>query len=100
MVDELAELGVTTPVLPGIMSFVNVEGVRRMSALNGTSIPDALQRRLDLADGTPSAVRELAVETCTALAQKLLDAGAPGLHLYTMNFSRGTTEILRNLGLR
>jgi methylenetetrahydrofolate reductase (NADPH) len=100
MVDDLAALGVETPVLPGIMSFVNVEGLRRMARLNGTHIPDALQRELDLADGTPSAVRELAVETGTALAQKLLDAGAPGLHLYTMNFSRGTTEILRNLGLR
>jgi methylenetetrahydrofolate reductase (NADPH) len=100
MLDDLAGLGVTTPVLPGVMSFVNVEGLRRMARMNGTSIPDALERRLDLADGTPSAVRELAVETSTALAEKLLDAGAPGLHLYTMNFSRGTTEILRNLGLR
>lgn len=100
MVDELAALGVSTPVLPGIMAFVNVEGLRRMSRLNNTTIPDALERRLDLADGTPSAVRELAVETGTALAQKLLDAGAPGLHIYTMNFSRGTTEILANLGLR
>ena len=62
MVDELAALGVDTPVLPGIMSFVNVEGLRRMSRLNGTAIPAELERRLDQVDGDPPRVRELAVE--------------------------------------
>ncbi|MBA2283685.1 MAG: methylenetetrahydrofolate reductase [Acidimicrobiia bacterium] len=100
MVEELAALGVDTPVLPGIMSFVNVDGLRRMAGMNASTIPDELHRKLDLAAGTPSAVRELAVEVGTELGQKLLDGGAPGLHLYTMNFSRGTTEILANLGLR
>lgn len=100
MRDELAALGVERPVLPGVMAFTNVAGVRRMSAMNGTRIPDDLQRRLDLADGTPSAVRELAVEVSCALGRRLLDAGAPGIHLYTMNFSRATTEIVHELGLR
>jgi methylenetetrahydrofolate reductase (NADPH) len=99
MVEELAALGVDTPVLPGIMSFVNVEGLRRMSRLNGTTIPADLERRLDQVDGDPPHVRELAVEVCSELGQRLLDGGAPGLHLYTLNFSRGTLEIWANLGL-
>ena len=99
MVDELAALGVDTPVLPGVMAFVNVDGLRRMSGLNNTAIPDELQRKLDLAAGTPSAVRELAVETCTALGERLIAGGAPGLHIYTLNFPRATTDIWANLGL-
>jgi methylenetetrahydrofolate reductase (NADPH) len=99
MVDDLSALGCDTPVVPGVMSFVNVEGLRRMAGLNGAAIPAALERKLDAVDGKPSEVRELAVEVCTELSQRLLDGGAPGLHLYTLNFSRGTREILGNLGL-
>jgi len=99
MVDDLAALGCHTPVLPGVMSFVNVEGLRRMARLNAAAIPADLERRLDLVDGKPPEVRELAVEVCTELSRRLLDGGAPGLHLYTLNFSRGTNEILANLGL-
>ena len=99
MVSDLADLGVDTPVLPGVMAFVNVPGLRRMAALNGTVIPDELERRLDEVEGTPSAVRELAVEVCTPLIAELLEGGAPGVHLYTMNFPRAAKEIWANLGL-
>jgi methylenetetrahydrofolate reductase (NADPH) len=99
MVDELAALGVDTPVLPGVFAFVNVEQARRFSGINGAHIPDDLQRRLDQVDGKPPEVRELAVEVCTALGERLLAGGAPGLHVYTLNFSRATKEIWSNLGL-
>jgi methylenetetrahydrofolate reductase (NADPH) len=99
MVDELAALGVDTPVLPGVFAFVNVEQARRFAGINATRIPDDLQRRLDQVDGKPSEVRELAVEVCTALGERLLAGGAPGLHLYTLNFSRATKEIWANLDL-
>jgi methylenetetrahydrofolate reductase (NADPH) len=99
MRDDLAALGVETPVLPGIFAFVNVEQARRFSRINGATIPPELDRRMAAAEGTPSAVRELAVETCTALGQRLLDEGVPGLHIYTLNFSRATREIWANLGI-
>jgi methylenetetrahydrofolate reductase (NADPH) len=67
--------------------------------VNGARIPDDLERRLDLVDGKPPEVRELAVEVCTALGERLLAGGAPGLHIYTLNFSRATKEIWSNLGL-
>jgi methylenetetrahydrofolate reductase (NADPH) len=99
MLDDLAELGVDKPVLPGLMAFVNVGGLRRMSAMNDAKIPDDLQRKLDLVDGDPSEVRELAVETITELAQELLAGGAPGIHLCTLNFSTAAKQIWANLGL-
>jgi methylenetetrahydrofolate reductase (NADPH) len=99
MVDELGQLGVDTPVLPGIFAFVNVEQARRFAGINGARIPDDLQRKLDLVDGDPPRVRELAVEVGTALSERLLAGGAPGLHIYTLNFARATKEIWANLGL-
>jgi methylenetetrahydrofolate reductase (NADPH) len=99
MVDDLAALGVDTPVIPGVVAFVNVEALVRMSTLNGAAIPPALAQRLERAAGDPVAVRELAVEVATDLTAELLDGGAPGVHLYTLNFAKGTIEICRNLGL-
>ena len=99
MVDELAALGVDTPVIPGVVAFVNVEALRRMSALNGAVVPPELDARLDRVDGDPTEVRKLAVEVATALTAELLEGGAPGIHFYTLNFSRATREIYANLGL-
>lgn len=99
MVDDLAALGVETPVIPGVVAFVNVEALVRMSTMNGAAIPPALAERLERVAGNPSAVRELAVEVATELTAELLEGGAPGVHLYTLNFSRATLEICRNLGL-
>jgi len=86
-------------VIPGVMLFVNVDGVRRMSSLNNAAIPAALDRRLDQVASNPTDVRKLAVEVGVALTQELLDGGAPGVHLYTMNFSRATRDLYAALGL-
>ena len=100
MVDDLAALGCTTPVLPGVMLFLNVEGLRRMSAMNGTHIPPTLGSRLDAVADDPPSVRAVAVDVATDLCRRLLDGGAPGLHLYTMNFSSATKELYERLELR
>ena len=99
MVDELAALGVETPVIPGVVGFVNVDALRRMSSLNGAAIPPEIDARLDRVADDPVAVRKLAVELGTALTAELLEGGAPGVHLYTLNFARATREICENLGL-
>lgn len=99
MIDELAALGCDKPVLPGIMPILNVAGVKRMAAMNGTAIPDELAGRLDAADGDPGAVAAIGVDVATSLSRALLDAGVPGLHLYTLNRSASVRRIYENLGL-
>jgi methylenetetrahydrofolate reductase (NADPH) len=98
MMDELAALGVDTPVIPSVMLFRNVDGVRRMSALNGATIPPELDRALDAADN-PTAVRELAVEWGIGLTRDLLDGGAPGIHFYPLGASRATLDVYAALKL-
>jgi len=99
MLDDLAALGCEKPVLPGVMLFLNVHSMRRMSEVNDTAIPDELWERCLAADGDPRAVRLLATEVCAELGAQLLDAGAPDLHLYTMNRSVAAIDLAQRLGL-
>ena len=98
MVNELADLGVTKPILPGIMPVTNKSQIRRMAELSGAAFPAWLAERLDRTDDTEE-IRRIGVDAATELCQGLLDAGAPGLHFYTMNRSTATSEIYANLGL-
>ncbi len=98
MVNELADLGVTKPVLPGIMPVTNKNQIRRMAELSGAAFPTWLADRLDRTDDAEE-IRRIGVDAATELCQGLLDAGAPGLHFYTMNRSTATSEIYANLGL-
>jgi len=93
MLDELAALGCDRPVVPGVMPFVSAEGLRRMAAMNRTTIPPDLDRRLDAVADDQQAVEDLGVEVATDLCRRLADAGAPGLHLYTLNRSASVSRL-------
>ncbi|MCK9485716.1 MAG: methylenetetrahydrofolate reductase [Dehalococcoidia bacterium] len=99
-IEEMAARGVDTPVIPGVMPPTNVEAVARMSALNNTEFPQEIIDRLEAAGTDVDARREVGVEVATKVCEGLLRAGAPGLHLYTMNFSQAALQVVRNLGLR
>ncbi len=98
-VEELARRGVQTPVIPGVMPPTNADGIARMAAMNNTEFPAELRRRLDAAGDDVNARRRIAVEVASDLGERLLKAGAPGLHLYTLNFSQAALEVVRALGL-
>jgi methylenetetrahydrofolate reductase (NADPH) len=98
LVDELAGLGVDKPVVPGIMPVTNAGQLRRMAELSGAAVPDWLVERLDGVDD-PDEVRRIGVDVASGLCAELLEHGAPGLHLYTLNRSTASREIYANLGL-
>ena len=98
LVNDLADLGVTKPVVPGIMPVTNIGQVERMAELSGAAFPGWLRERLE-AGKSPEHVRQIGVEAATELCAQLLEAGAPGLHFYTLNKSTATREIYAQLGL-
>jgi methylenetetrahydrofolate reductase (NADH) len=98
LVDELDQLGVAKPVIPGVMPITNAGQVTRMAGLSGAALPTWLTDRLDGVDD-PAEVRRIGVDVATRLCAELLEAGAPGLHFYTLNRSTATREIYANLGL-
>ncbi|HVM05918.1 MAG TPA: methylenetetrahydrofolate reductase [Acidimicrobiales bacterium] len=99
MLDDLAARGVDTPVIPGIMPVTNAGQVQRFAQLAGAEFPPDLAARIQAVGDRPDEVRRIGVEVATELCRELLDAGAPGLHFYTLNRSTATREIYANLGL-
>ncbi len=99
LVDDLQAQGVDQPVLPGIMPVTNLSQVTRFAALSGAEFPPALAARLEAVADDPVEVRRIGVEVASELCRELLQAGAPGLHFYTLNRSPATREIFANLGL-
>lgn len=97
LVDQLDQRGVGKPVIPGIMPVTSLSAIPRMAQM-GAAVPPAMVERLESA-GDPESVRKVGVEMATGLCQQLLDAGAPGLHFYTLNRSTATREIYATLGL-
>ncbi len=99
LVEDLAALGCTKPVLPGIMPVTNLAQIERFAALSGATFPTWLAERLHAVGDDPAAVRAVGVEVTTELCARLMDEGAPGLHFYTLNRSTATREVAANLGL-
>jgi methylenetetrahydrofolate reductase (NADPH) len=105
LVDDLGKHQVDKPVLPGIMPVTSLSSIPRMAQM-GAALPQWAIERLEAAgssgDGGGVAaddVRKAGIEMATELCSRLLDAGAPGLHFYTLNRSSATREIYDALGL-
>jgi len=96
-VDRLRAAEIDVPVLPGITPVASIGQIERMTALCGARIPDALRRELEARQDDPRAVAELGVAYATAQAAELLEEGAPGIHLYTLNRSPATRAIVSAL---
>ena len=98
MIDELGALGVHKPVLPGVMPVTNKAQIARMAQMSGSELPQWLTDRLAPLE-SPAYIRKAGVEIATQLCAELMAAGAPGLHIYTLNRSVAAREIAVNLGL-
>ncbi|HET9692696.1 MAG TPA: methylenetetrahydrofolate reductase [Acidimicrobiales bacterium] len=96
LVDDLAARGVHKPVVPGIMPVTTLGSIDRMAKM-GAAVPRAMAERLRSA-GDPASVRAAGIEAATELCRDVLEAGAPGLHFYTLNASGATRDIFANLG--
>ncbi len=97
LVEALASRGSQLPIIPGILPVTNVKQLNRMAELSGVPIPAKIAQAFAKVDSNPDDVRKLGVDIATELSQKLLDAGAPGIHFYTMNTSTATREIFERI---
>jgi methylenetetrahydrofolate reductase (NADPH) len=93
------KLGVKVPIVPGIISILSATQIVKFTQLCGSKIPPALRVKLDALGTNDEAAAEFGIEYATKQCEELLRAGVPGLHFYTLNKSRSTVQILKNLGL-
>jgi methylenetetrahydrofolate reductase (NADPH) len=99
--DRVRQQGCDVPIIPGIMPVTSLRVVEKALELGGCKVPADLLDALRKADekGDKAGLREIGVSYAAALAGRLLEEEAPGLHFYTLNRSRATREIYQLLGL-
>jgi len=97
--DDVRKAGIAVPVVPGIMPIGNFAQLARFSDACGAEIPRWLRFRLESLRDDTASIRAFGLDVVTALCEKLLAAGAPGLHFYTLNQAALSAEIWRRLKL-
>jgi len=98
-VERCEKLGIDLPIVPGIMPITNYTQLARFSDMCGAEIPRWIRKRLEAYGDNRDSIRAFGEEVVTEMCQALLDAGAPGLHFYTMNQAGPSKAIWKNLAL-
>jgi len=98
-VEEADALGVTVPVVPGIMPITSSTQLMRFSDACGAEIPRWIRLRLQGFGDDTASIRAFGLDVVSDLCEQLRAGGAPALHFYSMNQSATTLELCRRLGL-
>jgi methylenetetrahydrofolate reductase (NADPH) len=88
------DLGITIPIIPGLLPILSAKQVMRITSICGSCLPEGLKRDLELAGDDPVKSEEIGVRQCIAQATELLDQGAPGIHFYVLNKSSHMLRIM------
>ncbi len=98
-VEECRKLGVSLPVVPGIMPIMKFSQLARFSDACGAEIPRWMRKTLESYGDDTASVQAFSLDVVTQLCERLLAGGAPGLHFYTLNQAGPSLEIWKRLGL-
>lgn len=98
-VDAVRKVGVTIPIVPGIMPITNFVQLARFSGMCGAEIPRWVRLRLESYGDDLESIREFGLDVVTDLCERLVAGGAPGFHFYTLNRAAPTAAILERLGM-
>ena len=99
-VEEIRKLGVTIPVVPGIMPIVRYSQLARFSDTCGAEIPRWMRKTMESYGDDVESVQAFGCDVVTRMCEKLIAGGAPGLHFYTLNQANASLQILERLGYR
>ena len=97
--DRCDAIGITQPIVPGVMPVTNYAQIRRIASLCKARLPDAFTRAFEAAGADEAAQFEAGVDFATRQVRELLDAGVPGIHFYVLNKSPATVRVLEQVGL-
>jgi methylenetetrahydrofolate reductase (NADPH) len=98
-VEECEAMGITVPIVPGIMPINNFSQLARFSDSCGAEIPRWIRLKLEGFGDDSASIKAFGLDVVTELCDRLLQGGAPGLHFYTMNMAGPSSTIWQRLGL-
>lgn len=98
-VQEVRAMGCHIPIVPGIMPITNSSQLMRFSDMCGAEIPRWVRLRLQGMGDDTASIKAFGMDVTVNLCQQLIQAGAPGLHIYTMNQADPTLTLCERLGL-
>src|SRR5215469_1727224 len=96
-VEDVRRMGVSVPVVPGIMPISNYAQLKRFSDACGAEIPRWIAKRMQAYYDDVESIRAMGAEVVAQLCRRLLEGGAPGLHFYTLNRAKATRAVLDQL---
>lgn len=99
-VDEVRALGVTVPIVPGIMPFHNYAKIAQFAARDGIEIPRWVALKMEGFMDDTASIHAFGIDVIARLCERLIAGGAPGIHFYTLNQSALTLEICKRLAAR
>ena len=99
-VEAVQKMGVTAPIVPGIMPIMRYSQLARFSDACGAEIPRWMRKTMEGYGDDVESVQAFGRDVVTQLCEKLIAGGAPGLHFYTLNQANASIEILHRLGYR
>ncbi|MDQ2820426.1 MAG: methylenetetrahydrofolate reductase [NAD(P)H] [Pseudomonadota bacterium] len=95
--DAARKLGVDVPIVAGIMPITNYTQLLRFSDMCGAEIPRWVRLKLASFGDDSASIKAFGVDVVTALCERLLAGGAPGLHFYSMNQAVPTMAVWERL---
>jgi methylenetetrahydrofolate reductase (NADPH) len=98
-VEACVALGIAIPIVPGIMPISSYTKLARFSDACGAEIPRWIRRKLESYGDDVGSIRAFGIDVVSRLCEDLLEAGAPGIHFYTLNQATLTTTIWRRVGM-
>ena len=98
LVNEARRIGITSPILPGIMPLVNPKNIRRIKEMCGSTIPLEFRNMIEIYSSRPAVMEEIGYNYAVYQIIDLIAKGAPGVHLYVMNNLRTAQAICSRIG--
>ncbi|HXV28445.1 MAG TPA: methylenetetrahydrofolate reductase [NAD(P)H] [bacterium] len=92
-------LGISQPIVPGIMPVTQGQQIQKFAQMCGAAIPLEMTEAIEKYSDEPASIEAYGIEYATKQCEELLHAGVPGIHFYTLNKSRATVQIYGHLGL-
>ncbi|MCQ2957737.1 MAG: methylenetetrahydrofolate reductase [NAD(P)H] [Candidatus Gastranaerophilales bacterium] len=97
---KVRDLGITIPVIPGIMIIQSISQIERIINLSGSKIPESFKNKLYDYQNNPDDIKKIGIDYAIKQVEDLLDFGVKGLHFYPLNKSYAVSEVLNSINIR